>query len=173
MKNYLLVLITIVTFFSCGVKKEVKSTQTITAIKTNINTHLNNWHKAAAEANFDNYFNLMDSVSVFIGTDASENWNRKEFEAYSKPYFNKGKAWSFTPLERNIYISDNKDFVWFDELIKTQMGTCRGSGVLEKKQDGWKIKHYVLSVTVPNEDMDKVIKAKKVKDDLFLNKYKK
>jgi hypothetical protein len=31
------------------------------------------------------------------------------------------------------------------------MGVCRGSGVLEKTKQGWKIKQYHLSVTVPND----------------------
>lgn len=141
-------------------------------IKTTINTLLNNWHLAATEANFDDYFGKMDSLSVFIGTDASENWTKKAFEAFSKPYFDKGKAWDFKTLERNIYVNDSSDFVWFDELLNTWMGTCRGSGVLEKKGDSWKIKHYVLSVAIPNDDIKKVIAAKKEKDSIFLSKFK-
>ena len=31
------------------------------------------------------------------------------------------------------------------------MGECRGSGVMIKTKDGWKLSHYHLSVTVPNE----------------------
>jgi hypothetical protein len=61
--------------------------------------------------------------------------------------------------------------VWFDELIATWMGTCRGSGVLEKRGDSWKIKQYVLSVAIPNEDIQAVIDTKKNNDALFLKKY--
>ncbi len=50
--------------------------------------------------------------------------------------------------------------VWFDELLDTWMGTCRGSGVLEKNNKEWKIKQYVLSVTIPNDSIQKVIKLK-------------
>ncbi|WP_405611466.1 nuclear transport factor 2 family protein [Polaribacter sp. Asnod1-A03] len=167
MKNFFFFLLMSTSFLNYGQHKE----NTKKSIKEDVTTVLDNWHKAASEANFDNYFNLMDKVSVFIGTDASENWNRKQFEAYSKPHFDKGKAWSFTALERNIYISDNAGFVWFDELLNTQMGTCRGSGVLEKKGNTWKIKHYVLSVTIPNSDMGKVIEVKKKNDDLFLKQF--
>lgn len=140
-------------------------------IKTKINTLLNNWHLAATEANFEGYFGKMDSISVFIGTDASENWTKKQFEAFSKPYFDKGKAWDFKTLERNIYVNNSGDFVWFDELLNTWMGTCRGSGVLEKKGNEWKIKHYVLSIAIPNDDIKKVIAAKKEKDSVFLKRY--
>jgi len=159
-------------FISCNAVKTI-SLKENTQIQSAVNTTLNDWHAAASEANFDAYFDKMDSISVFIGTDASENWAKEQFIAYSKPYFDKGKAWSFTTLERNIYLSNTGNFVWFDELLNTQMGTCRGSGVLEKKGNSWKIKHYVLSITIPNEDADAVIKAKKKNDDLFLEKFKK
>jgi len=46
---------------------------------------------------------------------------------------------------------------WFDELLDTWMGACRGSGVLRKTSDGWKIAHYNLALTVPNEKMNQVI----------------
>ena len=172
MKNCFLFLIVIVSFFSCNSTKEIKTTQTITSIKTNVNTLLDNWHKAASEANYKDYFGAMDSISVFIGTDASENWNKTEFSNFSKPYFDKGKAWSFKPLERNVYVSEQRNFVWFDELLDTWMGTCRGSGVLEKQHNTWVIKHYVLSVEIPNKDVEAVILAKKKSDSIFLRKFK-
>ena len=53
------------------------------------------------------------------------------------------------------------------------MGTCRGSGVLEKKDSTWKIKQYVLSVPIPNDDIQAVILAKKENDAIFLKKYQK
>ncbi|MHB0755712.1 nuclear transport factor 2 family protein [Polaribacter sp. M15] len=141
------------------------------ATKNKINTLLNDWHLAASEANFNNYFDKMDSVSVFIGTDATENWTKTAFEKFSKPYFDQGKAWDFKTLERNIYINSTGNFAWFDELLNTWMGTCRGSGVLEKKENVWKIKQYVLSVSIPNDDVQKVIAAKKENDAAFLKKF--
>jgi hypothetical protein len=141
------------------------------AIKTNVDIFLNNWHLAATQANFDDYFDKMDSVSVFIGTDPSENWTKTEFAKFSKPYFDKGKAWDFKTLERNIYVHNSRKIVWFDELLKTWMGVCRGSGVLEKKGNEWKIKHYVLSVAIPNDDIKAVIAAKKKRDSIFLSKF--
>lgn len=141
------------------------------ATKNKINTLLNDWHLAASEANFDDYFDKMDSVSVFIGTDATENWPKTAFAKFSKPYFDQGKAWDFKTLERNIYINSTGNFAWFDELLNTWMGTCRGSGVLEKKENVWVIKQYVLSVTIPNDDVQKVIAAKKENDAAFLKKF--
>lgn len=139
----------------------------------NINSTLDAWHKAAAEAKFDTYFNLMAEESIFIGTDATENWDKKAFMAFAKPYFDKGKAWSFTALERHIYFDASGKTAWFDELLNTQMKICRGSGVLIKVGKEWKIKHYVLSMTIPNDNTDEVIKVKAPIEDKLIDTLKK
>ncbi len=138
--------------------------------KKEINNVLNAWHKAAADAEFDVYFGLMTNDGVFIGTDAMENWQNFAFKEFSKPYFDKGKAWSFTSIERNIYVNDSSDFAWFDELLDTQMKICRGSGVLKKVDGNWKIAHYVLSIAVPNEYVDELVGLKQEKDSLLMVK---
>jgi ketosteroid isomerase-like protein len=142
------------------------------ADKAVIKSVLDLWHKAAAEARFKPYFALMTDDAVFIGTDATENWQLDAFKTFSKPYFDKGKAWNFTAVERHIYLSDNKDFAWFDELLDTQMKLCRGSGVLKKVNGQWRIAHYVLSMTVPNDNTKEVIALKTAFDDEFLGKLK-
>lgn len=138
-----------------------------------INTLLNNWHKAAANANFNDYFKVLTDDAIYIGTDATENWNKTQFEAFAKPYFDKGKAWSFTALERHIYFSKDKKTAWFDELLNTQMKICRGSGVLVKVKNIWMIKHYVLSMTIPNETTNEIVKAKTTIEDAIIDKLKK
>ena len=144
-------------FFLTGCKSNF---QQIESNKSKINATLDSWHKAAANAQFDNYFSLMTSDGVFIGTDAAENWKNAGFRVFSKPYFDKGKAWSFSSIQRNIYMNKNQDIAWFDELLDTQMKICRGSGVLLKVENKWKITHYVLSMTVPNELTKELIKLK-------------
>ena len=131
-----------------------------------INTLLEAWHKAAADADFDTYFGLMTADSYFLGTDATENWSHEEFKAYSKPHFDKGKAWSFSTLERNIFVKTGDDTAWFDEHLDTQMGICRGSGVLKKVDGYWKIEHYVLSIAVPNENVSELTAIKKEWDSI-------
>jgi ketosteroid isomerase-like protein len=140
--------------------------------KMQINTFLNNWHKAAADVNFDAYFSALTDDAIYIGTDATENWNKKAFQDFAKPYFDKGKAWNFTALERHIYFSPDGKMAWFDELLNTQMKICRGSGVLVKVKNGWKIKHYVLSMTIPNDTTDDVIKIKAPIEDALIQKLK-
>lgn len=140
---------------------------------TNITILLNKWHQDAAKTNFDNYFDAMTDDAIFIGTDASENWDKKAFKAFAKPYFDNGKAWNFISLKRNIYFSKDKKTAWFDELLDTQMKICRGSGVLIKDKNRWKIKHYVLSMTIPNNNSEEVIKIKAPIEDAFIEKLKK
>ena len=137
-----------------------------------VNTILNQWHKAAADAKFEEYMNALTPDARYIGTDATENWSKQEFIAFAKPYFDKGKAWSFSALQRNIYISKDKKTAWFDELLDTQMKICRGSGILIKSGKNWKIQHYVLSMTVPNNNSDEVIKIKEKIENPLIEKLK-
>lgn len=138
--------------------------------KDTVNRLLDNWHLAAAHADFEKYFAFMSDNGIFIGTDAMENWQNKEFREYSKPYFEKGQAWNFTALERTIYSSSNSQTVWFDELLSTQMGLCRGSGVLEMENGSWKIKHYVLSVVIPNTKIPEITAIKKEFDSSYISR---
>ncbi|MGB6267794.1 MAG: nuclear transport factor 2 family protein [Olleya sp.] len=153
--------------FSC---KEKEQKADVTILKQDINFSLNAWHKAAANANFEDYFNLMTKDGVFLGTDATENWQLEDFKSFSKPYFDKGKAWNFKALERNIYIYDNQKIAWFDELLDTQMEICRGSGVVEKENGQWKVKHYVLSIAIPNDNVKEVVSLKKKSDSILKQK---
>lgn len=141
--------------------------------KTQIHFVLNQWHEAAAKADAINYFGVMTEDAIFIGTDATENWDKKAFQAFAKPYFDKGKAWDFKPLERHVYFSPDHKTAWFDELLDTWMKICRGSGVMVKVGQQWKIQHYVLSMTVPNDNTDAVIKAKAPIEDALIQKLKK
>lgn len=173
MKKQIVLLLISVLFFSCTCAEKPSEAIDISAEKEQLNTVLDTWHLNAAEANFDAYFDAMSNRSVFVGTDAAEVWDIQQFKDFSKPYFDKGKAWSFTSVERNVYVNSEGEIAWFDELLATWMGVCRGSGVLKKDNDGWKIEHYVLSVTVPNDNIQAVMKVNKEKDSLFLKQFKK
>ena len=140
--------------------------------KKNVSKVLNDLNLYAATADFKNYFNLYAEESTFIGTDANEIWNKNAFMDYSKPHFDKGKAWNFTSLKRNITFSADGKYAWFDELLETQMKLCRGSGVLEKIGTQWKIRQYVLSMTIPNEVSKDIINVKSPLEDLLISDLK-
>lgn len=136
--------------------------------KKNISKVLDDLNEFATQADFKNYFDCFAEDSQFIGTDATEVWNKKEFMDYAKPHFDKGKAWNFTSIKRNINLSKDGKYAWFDELLNTQMKLCRGSGILEKINGKWKIKQYVLSMTIPNEVAGEVIKIKTPIEDKIM-----
>lgn len=132
-----------------------------------INKFLNDWHRSASVSDHSAYIGAMAEGAVYIGTDASEYWTTSEFSEWSKPYFDQGKGWNLIKLNRNIYLGENNDFAWFDELLDTGMGLCRGSGVLQKKNGQWRICQYVLSPTLPNKLINQVKALKAVDDSLM------
>ena len=121
---------------------------------------VDNWHLAATEANYDNYFGVMSNDFVFLGTAPGERWNKEEFSAFSKPYFDKGSAWDFKASNRIWNISKNKKLAWFDEDLDTWMRGCRGSGILRKKKGEWQIVYYNLTVLIENEKVQEFIKLR-------------
>ena len=145
-----------------------KPLQPNTADLNQVNQFLDEWHLAASNADYNRYFDALASDGIFVGTDATEHWTKQEFQVFAKPFFDRGKAWDFKAVERHIYFSKDQKTVWFDELLSTWMKGCRGSGVLVKTAGVWKIKHYVLSMTVPNEHTNAVIQIKEKTESLFL-----
>lgn len=133
---------------------------------------LDNWHSDAADAQMEAYFAALAPDAIYIGTDATEHWSVEKFREFAKPYFHNKKTWKFKPVQRHIFINEAKDMAWFDELLDTEMKICRGSGVLRKGKDGWKIVHYVLSMTVPNDNIEAVLKIKSPLEDAYLSKLK-
>ena len=140
--------------------------------KKNVSKVLDDLNLYASKADFKNYFDLYAEESTFIGTDANEVWTKKEFMDYARAPFEKGKAWSFTSLKRNITFSNDGKYAWFDEFVDTQMKLCRGSGVLEKIGNQWKIKQYVLSMTIPNDVNKEIIKIKTPIEEALIQKLK-
>ena len=117
----------------------------------NIDLVLNNFHQAAADAQAKPYFNLLSHDAIFLGTDATERWSKEEFKAFVVPYFSQGKGWLYTPVERNITVLKQGQVAFFDEILFSKSyGTCRGSGLLVKTDQGWKISQYNLSIPMPN-----------------------
>ena len=119
-------------------------------------------HAAASRADGAAYFALFTPDARFIGTDASERWSLAEFRAYAEPYFARGRGWTYTPVERTVTLAPVLCLcvAWFDEVLDSESyGVTRGSGVLRKTRDGWKIEQYVLSFAVPNARADAVVEA--------------
>ncbi len=155
MKNVINLFVLTFILFAAGC---TPTEQEKTEYKADVQAVLNDWHNAAAEADFDRYFGYFtDSTSIFMGTDATERWNVKEFKEFSQPYFDRGRAWNFTPVKRFVYISSDGNTAWFDEELSTpNLGPSRGTGVLVLVNNEWKIVHYNLTVPIPNAIMGDV-----------------
>ena len=123
------------------------------------NQLLDRFHGAATKARFDEYFASFTPDGVFIGTDASERWTVEQFKAYAKPHFDKGRGWTYTVVERHLNVSVDGRHASFDELLdNTSLGRCRGTGVLRRVNDQWRIEQYHLTIPVPNDLAGEVVK---------------
>ncbi len=158
-------------FFACQhPSNQAKSPPMDLAIeKVRIVSMLDSFNRAAAKADFEGYFNFFTSDATICGTDAREYWDKKKYMYWAKPYFDKKTTWDFNALNRNIYFSNDGKFAWFDELLNTQMKICRGSGVLVIRDGEWKLQQYVLSMTIPNGKMEKVVALKAPVEDSIIN----
>ncbi len=108
-------------------------------------------HDAASKAQFDRYFGLFAENAVFLGTDAAERWSVADFKAYAKPIFDQGRGWTYTPVERHVYLARDGQTAWFDERLENaNLGETRGTGVLVKEGGTWKIAQYNLTIPIPN-----------------------
>ena len=142
MKNVSMLILLSFTLFSCAQSNQSQQTD-IAAI----NKVLDDYHQAAANGEWDIYFNLMSDDGVFIGTDAQERWVKQEFRQYSSG----SNGWVYPPQQRNVNITPDGLSAWFDEALLSQSyGSSRGSGVLIRTAVGWKISQYHLTLPIPN-----------------------
>ncbi len=118
---------------------------------------LDDFHDAAARADEPRYFDHFAANGVFLGTDATERWDKEAFRAYAHPHFAKGKAWDMHAVRRHVTVSPAADVAYFDEELETKkLGPARGSGVLVRTEGRWRIAQYNLAITVPNERFGEV-----------------
>ncbi|MCU6432707.1 nuclear transport factor 2 family protein [Undibacterium sp. Jales W-56] len=123
-----------------------------------LHAFLDEWHDDAAHSRLA-YFDKLAKNGVYIGTDKTERWTRDEFKAWAKVPFERPSAWAFKAVKRNIGMSADKAWFWFDEQLATQMGICQASGVVHKTDKGFEIEHYQLSIAVPNELANQVVES--------------
>lgn len=120
---------------------------------------LDGYHAAASRADFDGYLGRMTADGVFIGTDATERWTTAQFAAFVRPYFARGQGWTYRPTVRHVDLTPGGQTAYFDELLdNASYGTCRGTGVVVRTAQGWKIAQYHLTIPVPNALADTVVR---------------
>ncbi|HUP64917.1 MAG TPA: nuclear transport factor 2 family protein [Thermoanaerobaculia bacterium] len=116
-------------------------------------------HDAASKAQLERYFALFAPEAVYIGTDATERWSLEEFRGFVTPYFTQGRGWTYEPTSRHVTLGPENRTAWFDEILENESyGTTRGTGVLVKIEDDWKIVQYHLTIPVPNDLAKSVVR---------------
>lgn len=135
----------------------------LTVDEKSINHVLDQFHDAAAHGDKDRYLGLMTKDGVFLGTDEWERWPKEPtFTEYVEGRFQNGRGWSYESVERNVMLSDDGTMAWFDEVTFSETsGRFRGTGVLIKDNNEWKIAHYAMSFLIFNENWSKVIELNK------------
>ena len=119
---------------------------------------LDDFHAAAAAADEQRYFAHFAPEGVFLGTDATERWTVAEFREYAHPHFSAGRGWTYVPHDRHVMLSGDGTLAWIDEqLTNEKYGELRGTGVLRKIGGTWKLAHYSLTFTIPNEKSLEVV----------------
>ena len=129
-------------------------------VEKELNLLIDAWHLAATKADFNAYFEKTGDSFIFLGTAPNERWDKKQFMAFSLPYFEKGKAWDFKASNRKWNFSEDQKMAWFDEDLDTWMKGCRGAGILKFDGNEWKIVYYNLTVLIENEKIKKFIQLR-------------
>lgn len=120
---------------------------------------LDRFHATAASADRDAFLALFAPEAVFLGTDGTERLQGEAFREFVTERFADGQGWAYRSRERHIEVSADGDIAWFDEsLSHEQLGQCRGSGVLRRGVDGWRIAQYNLSIPIPRDRMLSVVR---------------
>lgn len=116
--------------------------------KAEVSAVLSELHDAASKADWARYFALYTDDAIFLGTDATERWDKPTFQAYAAA----SNGWTYRMTERNIDITPDGDHAWFDELlVNAKYGSSRGTGVVIRTPSGWKIAQYHLVFPIPND----------------------
>ena len=149
---------------------------------------LDRMHTAAANAELESYFDCFSKDGYFIGTDSTERWMiMPDFYNYTKPYFDQGMGWTYTPVSRHVTYLDDQNLpiasvtaatadsmivpptavvALFDEILSHErFGTTRNSGVMtlhpptppHENNFVWKIVQYHLTIPIPNRYVDTVV----------------
>lgn len=144
-----------------AVEEEALAPPTQTQLREEANRVVDDWHQAASVADRDRYLGHFAPDAVFLGTDPDERWDLESFTAYVDTYFAPPyQGWTFDPSDRHVVLGLNSEIAWFDEKLTSQKyGSVRGTGVLRRVGDSWRLSHYSMTLAVPNGAMEAVREA--------------
>ena len=128
------------------------------AVAASISEMLDDFHDAAARADEARYFGHFAPNAIFLGTDPAERWTVDAFRTWARPYFERDSAWTYVAIQRHVQIGPSGMVGWFDEVVRNKTyGDLRGSGVVVRTNNTWKIAQYNLTFMIPNEKSAEVL----------------
>lgn len=143
----------------CGAQQTASGFDRVAATAA-VSSVLDALHHNASVANEEAYFGLFAPEGVFFGTDATERWTVAEFRAYAHPFFSRGRGWTYVlrPGTRHIEFDPTGTVAWFDEILdNASYGETRGTGVIRRAGEQWRIAQYHLTIPVPNALADTLV----------------
>jgi hypothetical protein len=110
---------------------------------------LADWHQAASVSDEDRFFSHFTADARILGVCPSERWTLSRFRIWAEPRFEDPAAWTYTPLDRSITFSADRNVAWFDELLRLPSHQPNyGSGVLVRQNGTWKIAQYHFATPI-------------------------
>jgi len=107
-------------------------------------------HKAGADANSEAFEALLAQDVVFLGVDGAARLEGPSARDFFSEHLMQGNAWAYRSIERETRLSTDGSVAWFDETLQhDQLGRGRGTGVLIRSSEGWKLAQYNLIVPLP------------------------
>lgn len=114
---------------------------------TSPDTTLDSLHKAGADANATVFESLLAEDVVFLGVGGAGRLEGQAAREYFSGHLMQGNAWAYRSSLREIRVSADGSVAWFDETLEHgQLGSGRGTGVLIRSGEGWKVAQYNLTV---------------------------
>ena len=147
MPSRLVAPISLLALLACATTEAPAPTPDPEVARAAVDSVLTALHQTASEGAWDLYFALYAPDAVFFGTDATERWSLEEFRGYASA----SRGWTYQMTERHVFVDDDASTAWFDERLENAAyGETRGTGVLRRTDDGWKIVQYNLTIPIPN-----------------------
>lgn len=119
---------------------------------------LDDFHRASVAADLEGTLGHLAEDAIYFGTDPAERFTVAQLRDFIAPYFAQGMGWTAIPWVQHIELSADGSVAWFDErLTSSSWGEMRGTGVLTRDGQEWKIVQFSLSLPVPNDLINDLI----------------
>lgn len=112
-------------------------------------TTLDALHKAGADANAAAFESRLAEDVVFLGIAGAGRLEGQAAREFFAVHLAQERIWAYRSSQREIRASADGNVAWFDETLEhDELGIGRGTGVLVRSREGWKVAQYNLTVPI-------------------------